>query len=105
FDYLNTIPERPRIKERLTALWNYEKYGVPFKQGGRYFMFKNDGLQNQSILYTMASPESEPRVLLDPNTLSTDGTVALASLAVSEDGKLLAYGLSAAGSDWEEFKV
>jgi prolyl oligopeptidase len=105
FGYLNQIPERARIKERLTKLWNYERYGVPFKEGGRYFFAKNDGLQNQAVLYTLHSLEQEPRVLLDPNKFSTDGTVALGGYSISDDGRLIAYGLSAAGSDWQEWKV
>jgi prolyl oligopeptidase len=105
FAYLEAIPARERIKERLTQLWNYEKYGVPFKKGERYFYFKNDGLQNQSVLYTLTALTGEPTVLLDPNTLSEDGTVALAGLSISEDGKYLAYSLSTSGSDWQEWKV
>ncbi|HEY9847194.1 MAG TPA: hypothetical protein V6D03_13480, partial [Candidatus Caenarcaniphilales bacterium] len=105
FSYLTEIPVRDRIKQRLTQLWDYQKYSVPFKQGNRYFFFKNDGLQNQSVLYTLTSLEDEPQVLLDPNTLSEDGTIALSGLAVSEDGQLIAYGLSTAGSDWQEWKV
>ena len=105
FAYLETIPARERIKERLTQLWDYEKYGVPFKKGDRYFYFKNDGLQNQSVLYTLTTLLGEPTVLLDPNTLSEDGTVALAGLSISEDGKFLAYSLSSSGSDWQEWKV
>ncbi|MBF2005043.1 MAG: S9 family peptidase [Chlorogloeopsis fritschii C42_A2020_084] len=105
FSYLEEIPAREKIKQRLTKLWDYEKYSVPFKEGERYFYFKNDGLQNQSVLYTLKSLDEEPTVLLDPNTLSEDGTVALSGLAISEDGKLLAYGLSTAGSDWQEWKV
>ncbi len=105
FDYLAQIPQRARIKQRLTELWNYERFGVPFKQGRRYFITRNNGLQNQNVLYTMDSLEAAPRLLLDPNTLSTDGTVALKSYAVSEDGAHLAYGLSTAGSDWEEWHV
>ncbi|MGE0128703.1 MAG: prolyl oligopeptidase family protein [Blastocatellales bacterium] len=105
FGFLNEISERAKIKERLTRLWNYEKYGPPFKEGGRYFYFKNDGLQNQNALYTLKSLDAEPRVLLDPNKLSKDGTVALSGYAVSEDGKHLAYGLSTSGSDWQEWKV
>lgn len=105
FAYLESLPWRSPIRQRLTQLWNYERYGIPFRQGDRYFYFKNDGLQNQSVLYTLASLEAEPRVLLDPNTLSPDGTVALSGLAVSEDGAWLAYGLSTAGSDWVEWHV
>src|SRR5229473_5693916 len=105
FAYLAQIPERARIKERLTKLWNYERFGVPFKEGGRYFFTKNDGLQNQSVLFTMASLEAPPTVLLDPNRLSADGTVALASYAISNDGDLMAYALATAGSDWREWRV
>lgn len=105
FGFLDQIPERQQIKERLTKLWDYEKYSSPFKEGGRYFFYKNDGLQNQSVLYTADSLEGAPRVLLDPNTLSKDGTVALSGLAISHDGKLMAYALAAAGSDWQEWKV
>ncbi|WP_013325238.1 prolyl oligopeptidase family serine peptidase [Gloeothece verrucosa] len=105
FAYLAQISARDQIKERLTKLWDYEKYSVPFKQGERYFYFKNDGLQNQSVLYTLQSLDDTPRVLLDPNTFSEDGTVALSGLAVSENGNLLAYGLSTSGSDWIEWKV
>lgn len=105
FDYLNEIPVREQIKQRLTQLWDYEKFGIPFKEGDRYFYFKNDGLQNQSVLYTLTYLDAEPRVLLDPNKLSEDGTVALSGLSISEDGKLLAYGLSTSGSDWQEWKV
>jgi prolyl oligopeptidase len=105
FSYLNEIPAREKIKQRLTKLWDYEKYGTPFKEGESYFYFKNDGLQNQSVLYTLPTLESEPRVLLDPNQLSEDGTVALSGIAISENGQLLAYGLSSSGSDWQEWKV
>ena len=105
FAWLESIPQRPTIKARLTKLWNYERYGVPFKQGGRYFISRNDGLQNQSVLYTLTSLEATPVVLLDPNKLSTDGTVALGGYAISDDGNLMAYGLSASGSDWQEWKV
>jgi prolyl oligopeptidase len=105
FDYLGRLPARARIKERLTALWNYERYGVPFKEGGRYFLTRNDGLQNQSVLYTLKSLDGTPSVLLDPNQLSADGTVALTGYSVSDDGALLAYGTSSAGSDWMEWRV
>jgi prolyl oligopeptidase len=105
FDYLNQLPRRDSLNQRLTQLWNYERYSIPFKQGGQYFYFKNDGLQNQSVLYTLPSLEAEPRVLLDPNTFSADGTVALSGLAISENAAYLAYGLSTAGSDWVEWHV
>jgi prolyl oligopeptidase len=105
FGYLEQIPERSKIKDRLTKLWNYERYGVPFKEGHRYFFTKNDGLQNQSVLYTMRALEETPRVLLDPNKLSTDGTIALSGYTITDDGQLMAYGLSTAGSDWQEWKV
>lgn len=105
FAYLNEITAREKIKQRLTKLWDYEKYGIPFKEGNNYFYFKNNGLQNQSVLYTLKTLDAEPRILLDPNKLSTDGTIALSGLAISENGKLLAYGLSSSGSDWQEWKV
>jgi len=105
FGYLAEIPARTTIKERLTKLWNFEKYGVPFKEGNRYFYTRNSGLQNQSVLYSVNSLEAQPQVLIDPNTLSADGTVALSGTAVSNDGKFLAYSLSASGSDWQEWKV
>ena len=105
FGYLQQIPVREAIQKRLTQLWDYEKYSVPFKEGNRYFYFKNDGLQNQSVLYTLNSLDAEPRVLLDPNKLSEDGTVALSGLSISEDGAWMAYGLSTSGSDWQEWRV
>ncbi len=105
FDYLSRIPAREKIGHRLTELWNYEKYGVPIKRGGRYFFTRNDGLQNQSVLYWMASLDAEPIALLDPNALSEDGTVSLTGYSVSKDGTLLAYGLSTSGSDWQEWRV
>jgi len=105
FSFLESIPQREAIKKRLTELWNYEKYGVPFKVAGRYYYFKNDGLQNQSVMYTLETLASEPRVLIDPNTWSKDGTVALASTSFSEDGKYLAYSVAEAGSDWNIWRV
>ena len=105
FGYLNQLPGREQLNARLTELWNYERYGIPFKQGNRYFYYKNDGLQNQSVLYTLPALDAEPTVLLDPNTLSEDGTVALAGIAISENARYLAYGLSTAGSDWAEWKI
>jgi prolyl oligopeptidase len=105
FAHLEKIPQRAAIKSRLTELWNFERFGLPFKQGSRYFISKNDGLQNQNVLYTMSSLDAEPMLLLDPNKLSTDGTVALNGYEVSDDGSLMAYGLSVAGSDWQEWHV
>lgn len=105
FGYLQNLAGRGQIQQRLTQLWDYEKYGIPFKQGERYFYFKNDGLQNQSVLYTLVSLDDEPQVLLDPNKLSDDGTIALSGLAISEDGQQMAYGLSTSGSDWQDWFV
>jgi prolyl oligopeptidase len=106
YSYLDGIPARARIKERwLTRLWNFEKYDTPFKEGNRYFYGKNDGLQNQSVIYTATSLDAPAEVLIDPNTLSSDGTVALSGMAVSYDGKLMAYGLSVSGSDWQEWRL
>lgn len=103
--YFEQIPQRAAIRQRLTTLWNYERYGIPFHQGQRYFFTRNNGLQNQAVLYWTTALTAEPQVLLDPNQLSADGTVALSGYAISEDGKLLAYGLSASGSDWTEWRV
>ena len=104
--YLDGIPQRAAIRARLEKLWNFEKVSLPFTVGGHgWFFSKNDGLQNQSVLYTAASPDAAPRALLDPNTLSKAGTVALSGESVSWDDKLLAYGLSKAGSDWITWKV
>ena len=103
--YLDAIPGRDAIKERLTRLWDYEKFSVPFTEGGRTFFFRNSGLQNQSVLYVADSRDAEPRILLDPNTLSADGTVSVSGASVSRDGQFLAYSLSVAGSDWLEWHV
>ena len=105
FSYLDQIPYRGAIRERLLKLWNYERFTVPQQQGGRYFYEHNNGLQNQNVLLVAESLSAEPRVLLDPNTLSADGTVALAGRAITDDGKLMAYGTSASGSDWMEWHV
>jgi len=105
FAWLEQIPQRDAIKKRLTELWDYERIGIPVKSGDRYLYLRNDGLQNQSVLYVTDSPDSEPRVLLDPNTILADGTAALAAWIPSADGKLLAYGVQEAGSDWEQWKV
>ncbi len=103
--YLAEIPARSAIRERLTTLWNYERFSVPFRESGRYFISRNDGLQSQAVLYTMAELDDVPRLLLDPNTLAADGTVALAGMAVSPDGRYLAYGTAASGSDWNTWKI
>ncbi len=103
--YLSAIPSRGAIKDRLTTLWDYEKYGTPVMRGDRYFFTMNDGLQNQSVLYTMRGRNGTPKVVLDPNKFSTDGTVALAGWVPSHNGRLLAYGVSKSGSDWQEWKV
>ncbi|MGD8375029.1 MAG: prolyl oligopeptidase family serine peptidase [Acidobacteriota bacterium] len=105
FGYLEAIPQREAIRERLTELWNYERYSSPFKVGERYLYFKNDGLQNQSVLYTTDSLGGEARVVLDPNSWSEDGTVALTGLSFSDDGRYMAYARSSAGSDWQEWFV
>lgn len=98
--FLESIPARERIKARMTELWNYERYDVPIVRGGRYFYLRNDGLQNQSVLYVAESLHGEPRVLLDPNALSPDGTIALGEFVPSPDGRVLAYSLSDGGTDW-----
>jgi len=105
FGYLKQVPERERIFARLKALWDYERYGVPSREGRWYIFSKNSGLQNQAVVYKAASLEASPEVLIDPNTLSTDGTVALGPIAFSDDGKYMAYAISAAGSDWQEWRV
>lgn len=105
FDWLAKIASREPLRRRLTELWNYERFGLPHKKGSRYFYTRNDGLQNQNAVYVVEKLDGPPRLLIDPNTLSTDGTVALTNWVVSEDGKLMAYGLAGAGSDWNEWHV
>ncbi len=105
FGYLEKLPYREAIAAKLEALWNYERRSTPFEKGGQWFVYKNDGLQNQSVLYKTKKPGEGLEVLVDPNTLSEDGTVALSTLAVSDDGKYLAYATSASGSDWREWRV
>jgi prolyl oligopeptidase len=92
--YLQDIPIDNQFTQRITELWNFEKFGVPFRKGGRIFFTRNDGLQNQASLYWLDNLEGEPHLLLDPNILTTDGTVALSGTAVSGDGQYLAYSLS-----------
>ncbi|MFN4256700.1 MAG: S9 family peptidase, partial [Saprospiraceae bacterium] len=103
--YLSQIPYREAIKKRLEQIWNFEKYGVPFREGGKYYFFKNDGLQNQSVFYQQESLESQPVVVLDPNTFSADGTSSLQELDFSKDGRYLSYSISKGGSDWRTLLV
>ncbi len=105
FDYLASLPWRERMRSRLTALWSYERFSRPFRAGRRWFWLYNEGLQNQDVLFTAHRPDAAGRLLLDPNALSTDGTVALSGLSASPDGRLLAYAVSVAGSDWQEWRV
>ncbi|MEK6700733.1 MAG: prolyl oligopeptidase family serine peptidase [Planctomycetota bacterium] len=103
--YLESIPQRSAIRERLTQLWDYEKFSTPGREGGKFFYSYNEGLKNQGTLYVTDSLDKQGMVLIDPNTLRDDGTAALAGTAVSEDGKYIAYGISQAGSDWNSWKV
>jgi prolyl oligopeptidase len=105
FSYLSKLPFRDEINKRLTELWNYPRTQAPFNISGRWFVFKNDGLQNQNVLYLFDDLKSEPKLLLDPNKLSNDGTVAYAGMDVSPDGKLLVYKIARSGSDWNEIFV
>jgi prolyl oligopeptidase len=105
FGYLEQVPARAKIKDRLTRLWNYERFGTPSREGDWYIFAKNDGLQNQSVIYKTKAIDAPAEILIDPNALSSDGTVALGSLSFSDDGKRLAYSLSASGSDWLEWRV
>lgn len=105
FDYLKEIPYRDAINERLTELWNYEKYSAPFVRGEYTYFYKNDGLQNQSVLYRQKGEEGTPEVFLDPNKFSEDGTTSLAGLSFTEDGSMVAYQISEGGSDWRKVIV
>lgn len=105
FGWLEKVPFRDKIKQRLEKVWNYPKYGAPFREGNHYFFYKNDGLQNQAVLYIQDGLQGEPRVFLDPNKFSEDGTASLSTFSVSKDGKYAAYGVSKGGSDWNEFFV
>jgi prolyl oligopeptidase len=105
FGFLKGIPKREAIRQRLQKAWNYERTGIPFHHGGKWFFSRNSGLQNQSVLYVADSLDAMPRELLDPNKLSKDGTISLTETEPSEDGKWLVYGVSKAGSDWQEFRV
>ena len=105
FDFLKSIPQRETIQKRMTELWNYEKIGAPFKRGGRFYFSRNDGLQNQNVLFQQDTLESEAQVLLDPNSWSKDGTIALSGSAFSDNGRYVAYGVQDAGSDWNTWKI
>lgn len=105
FAYLEKIPYRAQLLKRLTALYDYAKYGQPIRRGDTYFFSKNDGLQNQSVYYMQRGLNGTPEVLIDPNKWSEDGTVRLTTFAPSRDGKLLGYGVSRSGSDWQEYNV
>lgn len=105
FAYLATISEREVIEKRMTELWDFERFGLPRKEEGRYYYSYNDGLQNQNVIYTQTSLDAKAELLIDPNTWSDDGTIALASYAVSPDGRHLAYLVQDGGSDWREAKV
>jgi prolyl oligopeptidase len=105
FGYLEKIPYRQKLKERLEKIYNYPKYSQPFRKGEHFFFSKNDGLQNQSVLYIQKGLDGKPEVLIDPNTFSADGTARLTVFSLSKDGKYAGYGISRSGSDWQEFCV
>ncbi|MEM9823739.1 MAG: hypothetical protein AAF985_21825, partial [Bacteroidota bacterium] len=105
FSYLDRIPYRKAISQRLEKMWNYERYTAPFKKGEYYYYFKNDGLQNQPILYRLKSWEEQPQIILDPNRFSTDGTASLGAYSFSKDGRYLAYQISEGGSDWRTVRI
>ncbi|MDT3695216.1 MAG: prolyl oligopeptidase family serine peptidase [Ignavibacterium sp.] len=104
-EYLSRIPFRNKLKQRFEKLYNYPKYGIPFRAGSKYYFFKNDGLQNQSVMYVKENLNSEAQLFFDPNKLSDEGTISLAALSFSKDGKTFAYGTASAGSDWNEYFV
>ncbi len=105
FAYLDKIPYRMQVRHRLQELYNYAKFSSPFRRGGAYFFFKNDGLQNQNVLYSQNGLDAAPELLLDPNKFSQDGTSRLGIFAISKDGRYLAYGISTGGSDWQQIRV
>ncbi|HEY5101713.1 MAG TPA: hypothetical protein VII70_02925, partial [Steroidobacteraceae bacterium] len=104
-DYLAVLPHRAEIARRLKTIWNFERWSAPQRYGASWFYTHNDGLQNQAVLFVTSEPTAKGRVLLDPNTFSRDGTVSLRSMAISADGRLLAYALSEGGSDWQIWHV
>jgi prolyl oligopeptidase len=103
--YIGGVTQRSAIEKRITKLWNFERYSAPSKQGGKYFWSFNSGLQNQSVLYVADTVTDSGRILLDPNKLREDGTMALAGLAITDDAKYMAYGVSEAGSDWNTWRI
>ena len=105
FAYLERIPFREQIRNRLTEIWNFERYTAPFWENGRYFFYRNDGLQNQSVLFVREGLDGEPRALLDPNQIAEDGTAALSAVGISNDARYLAYRIAQGGSDWNEIFV
>jgi prolyl oligopeptidase len=105
FGYLEKIPFRQQIKQRLEKIYNYPKYTAPYRKGEYYIFSKNDGLQNQNVLYIQKGLNGKPEVLLDPNKFSADGTSRLAGFSLSKDGKYAVYGISKGGSDWQEYYV
>ena len=105
FNYLENIPYRNKLKDRLTQLWDYEKLSAPFTEGDYIYFYKNDGLQNQSVIYRKKGEDGEAEVFLDPNKFSEDGTTSLGGLSFSEDGKTAAYAISEGGSDWRKVIV
>jgi len=105
FEYLNKIPFRDDFKKRLEGLWNYEKLSVPFEESGKYYQFKNDGLQNQSVMYTLDLDSKEHTEVLDPNKFSDDGTSSLGGMSFNKEGNLLAYQISEGGSDWRKVEI
>jgi prolyl oligopeptidase len=105
FDYLSRVPYRDKVRKRLQELWNYARYSAPFKEGGWWYFSKNDGLQNQNVWYRQKELNGKAEVFLDPNKFSEDGTVSLGSASFSKDGKLFAYTIQKAGSDWQEAYV
>ena len=105
FGYLENIPFRDKLKERLKKIWNYERFSSPFKEGAYYYFYRNSGLQNQSVLYRQKSLDGTPEIVIDPNTFSEDGTSSIAGTGFSKDARYMAYGRSDSGSDWRTIKV
>ncbi len=105
FSYLDQIPFRKAIEERLHKIWNYERFSTPLKKGEKYYFFKNDGLQNQSVLYVQESLDGAAKMVLDPNTFSEEGTSSMGNFSFSNKGAFLAYEISKGGSDWRTIRI